>query len=36
MTIYAILLSIVHIIFKENYVEILPAHYTWKVSEKGV
>ncbi len=32
--IYCILSSIVRIIFKENYAEILPAHYTWKVPKK--
>jgi hypothetical protein len=24
-----------HTLFKENYDEILHAHYTWKISEKG-
>jgi hypothetical protein len=30
-----ILLRIVRTFFKENYDEILPVHYTWKVPEKG-
>ncbi len=32
---YRILLSVVRTFFKENYDEILPAHHTWKVPEKG-
>ncbi len=33
---YCILSSIVHtFIFIENYAEIFPVHYTWKVAEKG-
>jgi hypothetical protein len=32
---YRILLSLVRTFFKENYDEILPAHYTWTVPEKG-
>ncbi len=31
-----ILLSIVHTLYIENYAEIFPAHYTWKVTEKGI
>ncbi len=30
-----ILLSIEHTFYIENYAEIFPAHYTWKVAEKG-
>ena len=33
--IYRILSRTVHIIFKENYVKILAAHFTMKVPEKG-
>jgi hypothetical protein len=33
---YRILLCIVRAFFKENYEEILLAHYTWKVVEKGL
>ncbi len=33
--IYCILLSIVCTFYIENYAEIFPAHYTWKVAEKG-
>ena len=29
-----ILSSIVHTFLRENFDEILPAHYAWKVSEK--
>ncbi len=32
---YHILLSIVHTFYMENDAEIFPAHYTWKVAEKG-
>jgi len=32
---YRILLSIVCIFYIENDAEIFPAHYTWKVAEKG-
>ncbi len=32
---YHILLSIVRSFLLENDAEILPAHYTWKVTEKG-
>ncbi len=32
---YRILSSTVPTFFKENYDEILPAHYTWKVPERG-
>jgi hypothetical protein len=31
-----ILLSIVRTFFKENDSEILPLHYTWTVTEKGL
>jgi hypothetical protein len=30
-----ILMSIVHIFYIENDAEIFPAHYTWKLAEKG-
>jgi hypothetical protein len=33
--IYRILSRTVHIIFKENYVKILAAHFTMKVPERG-
>ncbi len=33
--VYHILSSIVRNFFIENNVEIFPAHYTWKVAEKG-
>jgi hypothetical protein len=33
---YCILSSIVNTFFKENYDEILPAHYTWNAVEKGL
>jgi hypothetical protein len=33
---YSILSSIVRTFFKENYDEILHAHYTWKIPEKGI
>ncbi len=32
---YCILLSIVCTFYIENDAEIFPAHYTWKVAEKG-
>ncbi len=32
---YRILSSIVHTFYIENDAEIFPAHYTWKVAEKG-
>jgi hypothetical protein len=32
---YRILSSMVQTFFEENYDEILPLHYTWKVPEKG-
>jgi hypothetical protein len=32
---YHILSSIVHSFYIENDAEIFPAHYTWKVTEKG-
>jgi hypothetical protein len=35
MTICYILLSIVQTFYMENDAEIFPAHYTWKVAEKG-
>jgi hypothetical protein len=35
IVIYHILLSIVRTFYIENYAEIFPAHYTWKVAEKG-
>ncbi len=35
LNIYCILLSIVHVFYIENDAEIFPAHFTWKVAEKG-
>jgi hypothetical protein len=35
LSLYRILSSIVRTFFTENYDEILTAHYTWKVPEKG-
>jgi hypothetical protein len=32
---YRILSSILHYFYIENDAEIFPAHYTWKVAEKG-
>ncbi len=32
---YSILSSIVRTFYMENDAEIFPAHYTWKVAEKG-
>jgi hypothetical protein len=32
---YRILLSIVCTFYIENYAEIFPSHYTWKIAEKG-
>ncbi len=32
---YHILSSIMHTFYIENDAEIFPAHYTWKVAEKG-
>ncbi len=33
--VYCILSSILHTLYIENDAEIFPAHYTWKVAEKG-
>jgi len=33
--IYCILSSIVHIFYMKNDAETFPAHYTWKVAERG-
>ncbi len=35
VNVYRILSTIVRTFFKENYDEILPAHFTWKAPEKG-
>ncbi len=33
---YCILSSIMRTFYKENDAKIFPAHYTWKVAEKGL